>query len=373
MYKINKNTNRIEKIENKSFTELGFKERTNLQEWIENYPECLGEELLIIQKEFDGFNNTSERLDLLALDKQKNLVIIENKLDDSGRDATWQVLKYTSYCSSLTKIQIKEIYQSYLNKKGINENAENNLSDFFDNTDYTELQLNQGSSQRIIMVAGNFRKEVTSTILWLMNYKLRIQCFKVTPFIFNEEYFLDIEQIIPLKDVEDYVISMADKAQEDVLNQETEKVRFGLRLEFWTQFLKEINQIHEIYKNISPSKDNWISGGSGISGVTYNSVISNYYARVEVYISRSSKEENKIIYDYLFNKKKEIEAIFGKNLTWERLDNKKASRIKFELSDVDYFNKNDWEKMIIFMKENLPNLISSQSNFIKEIGIKLKK
>jgi RecB family endonuclease NucS len=51
---------------------------------------------LIIQKEFDGFNDTKERLDLLALDKQGNLVIIENKLDDSGKDVTWQVIKYAS-------------------------------------------------------------------------------------------------------------------------------------------------------------------------------------------------------------------------------------------------------------------------------------
>ena len=31
-----------------------------MQEWIADYPECLGEELLIIQKEFDGFNDTNE-------------------------------------------------------------------------------------------------------------------------------------------------------------------------------------------------------------------------------------------------------------------------------------------------------------------------
>lgn len=50
----------------------------------------LGEELLIIQKEFAGFSDTHERLDLLALDKQGSLVIIENKLDDTGRHVTWQ-------------------------------------------------------------------------------------------------------------------------------------------------------------------------------------------------------------------------------------------------------------------------------------------
>src|SRR5690625_793310 len=105
MFRINKNKNVIEALERPSFQELGFRERENLQEWICHNPEVFGEDLLIIQKEFDGFNETRERLDLLALDKDGNLVIIENKLDDSGRDVVWQSLKYASYCSSLTKPQ----------------------------------------------------------------------------------------------------------------------------------------------------------------------------------------------------------------------------------------------------------------------------
>jgi RecB family endonuclease NucS len=100
MYLIYRDENRISPIEAKTFGELGVRECEYLQEWIANNPEVLGEELLIIQKEFAGFYETRERLDLLVLNKQGNLVIIENKLDDSGRDVMWQVMKYASYCSS---------------------------------------------------------------------------------------------------------------------------------------------------------------------------------------------------------------------------------------------------------------------------------
>lgn len=93
---------------------MGFKEREHLQEWIAKDPTCLEEEgLLIIQKEFDGFDGTNERLDLLALEHSGALVIIENKLDDTGKDVTWQALKYVSYCSTLSKTQIVSIYQAY--------------------------------------------------------------------------------------------------------------------------------------------------------------------------------------------------------------------------------------------------------------------
>jgi len=349
MYIINKDTNRISRLEEKSFKDLGFGERSHLQEWLANNPEALGEEILIIQKEFDGFNDTNERLDLLGLDKHGNLVVIENKLDDTGRDVTWQVLKYASYCSTLKKEQIKKIYQDYLDKHATGEKAETNLIDFFDANDFAEISLNSGQTQRIIMVAGNFRKEVTSTVLWLLNYKLRIQCFKATPFQLGSQLFLDIEQIIPIKEAEDYVISMADKTQEDINTQDELKSRHLLRIEFWKELLKQYNQQTNIFQSISPSRDNWIGIGAGISGVMINFVISNYYARVELYISRQSRDENKFIFDDLQQRQNEIETKLGESLIWERLENKKACRIKLELNDVDYFNKDDWQKMFEFM------------------------
>src|SRR6056300_1510866 len=121
MYQISRETNDIVQLKERLFSELGFREREHLQEWISKNPEVLGEELLIIQKEFDGFSDTNERLDLLALDKEGNLVVIENKLDDSGRDVVWQALKYASYCSTLTTSQVVKIYQKYLDKQSTGE------------------------------------------------------------------------------------------------------------------------------------------------------------------------------------------------------------------------------------------------------------
>lgn len=165
MYLIDKAKNRLEKIDEKSFSELGFRERENLQEWIANNPSVFGEELLIIQKEFAGFNDTNERLDLLALDKNGDLVIIENKLDDTGRDVTWQALKYSSYCSKLSKDNIRKIFQDYLDTYKPNSNAEELLSEFLDSEDFTEINLNRGLTQRIILVAAKFRKEVIDSTM----------------------------------------------------------------------------------------------------------------------------------------------------------------------------------------------------------------
>jgi hypothetical protein len=373
MYLINKSSNDITKIEKCSFGELGFKEREHLQEWIVKEPSCLGEELLIIQKEFDGFSDTKERLDLLALDKQGALVIIENKLDDSGKDVTWQALKYASYCSSLSKEDIRQIFQTYLNKYDKDKVAEELLIEFYEGLDYDEIVLNKGLSQRVILIAANFRKEVTSTVMWLMNYNIRIQCFKVTPYKLGEQLLLDLEQIIPIKDAEDYVIKMAEKNQNDEMNEEKLKSRHYLRIEFWQKLLKQFKQQSNLFDNINPAKDNWIGVGNGISSGAYNFVIAKDYVRVEVYFSRSRKEENKYIFDLLMKNKEKIEESFGHSLVWQRLEDKKATRIKYQLDGVSLYNYNDWNNMINFLVSSMINIQSAFDDYIKHARLDLIK
>src|SRR6516162_11165823 len=134
-FRIVTESNSIVPLTMRKFGELGFKERGNLQEWIAKEPSCLGEELLVIQKEFAGFSDTHERLDLLALDKQGSLVLIENKLDDSGRDLTWQALKYASYCSGMSKENVRRIYQQFLDKTDPGADARERMTEFLDADD----------------------------------------------------------------------------------------------------------------------------------------------------------------------------------------------------------------------------------------------
>jgi len=351
MYKINKLSNSIQKLEQKSFSSLGFRERDHLQEWIAKQPDALGEDLLIIQKEFSGFDKTQERLDLLALDKQGSLVIIENKLDDSGKDVTWQALKYASYCSGLSKANIIKIFQQYLDVTEPGIKADERISDFMDGQDYEEIVLNKGVSQRIILIAAKFRTEVTSTVIWLMNFKVRLQCFRARPYAMGDELFLNVEQIIPTQDAEEYMIGMAEKAQDDIENQAEQKTRHVVRREFWSKLIPAMNaKDTNLYQNINPGGYHWIGAGTGIRGASLNFAVSKKYARAELYIDRGEKEDNKFIYDQLFSMKDRIQQDFGGELKleWERLDNKRASRIKAE-SPGNVFDREQWDEMIDFM------------------------
>lgn len=45
----------------------------HIEEWVRTNPEMLGEDLLVVSLEFDRFSNSSDRLDVLALDRSGNV------------------------------------------------------------------------------------------------------------------------------------------------------------------------------------------------------------------------------------------------------------------------------------------------------------
>ena len=386
MFTVNHQTNRINPVKIKTFSELGFTERKHLQEWLAHQPDALGEELLIIQKEFDGFDDTRERLDLLALDKDGNLVIIENKLDDSGRDVVWQALKYASYCASLTKAQIVEIYQQYLHRylptieageplaqAGQAVDAATRICEFLDAPDLDEVKLNLGNSQRIMLVAANFRKEVTSTALWLLGQGISIQCFKVTPYALGEQLLINIDQIIPTPEAKELMIGINAKEAEEKTTEVVVKNRHTVRREYWEKVLEAFQKSQcNLYDNISPSKDHWLSAGSGLSGCPYNLIFNKTELRVELWGSRSATEENKFLFDFLLGLKDDIETNFGDSLEWMRLDEKKSCRIQYSCA-ADGFNKDTWKESVAWHLEHMGRLEQALKKPLQKAAEALKQ
>lgn len=371
MYIINKSENKLSEIGSVTFADAGFKERKNLQEWIAKDPLCLGEELLIIQKEFSGFDETKERLDLLALDKSGNLVIIENKLDSTGKDVVWQALKYVSYCSSLSVEDIEAMYADYLESINSEENAKDLLIEFFDGEEYGE-KVNVGYAQRMILVSGNYRKEVTSTVMWLLNNGIDITCFKATPYKIKDDYIIDFKQIIPLEEAEEFMIKIAEKQKKEALSQRVRGSRQEKIKSFWSEFLdasSKSEQAKHLTENLTARSEMWIPVGLGKTGISLNLSVSGKYARAEVYINRGEKEENKKVFDYFESQKDHIERESGINFVWERMDDKVTSRIKLQNDEVNVYDKNDHHKAIMFLLESMTKMQPVFERYVQKIGM----
>lgn len=206
MYKVDIENKRLIKLSPTLFSTLKLKERYDIQEWIEKTPEILEEELLIICKELPLPSGI--RLDLLAIDKKANLVIIELKRDDSGTDMEWQAIKYTSYCSNFLQEDIFKYYAEYLQSD--EDEAQLKVEEFIDE----EIdKLNE--KQRIILVSKEFHSDVISAVLWLRDYKIDIECVRLKLYLDkNNQLFIAPDLIIPLPEAKDYIQRKETKQKE---------------------------------------------------------------------------------------------------------------------------------------------------------------
>lgn len=206
MYRVDIENKKLIKLSPTKFSILQLKERYDVEEWIEKTPEIIGEELLIIYKEL--MLPSRIRLDLLAIDKKANLVVIELKRDDSGTDVEWQAIKYTSYCSNFLQEDIFKYYAEYL--KSDEDEAQLKIEEFIDE----EIdKLNE--KQRIILVSKEFHSDVISAVLWLRDYEIDIECVRLQLYLDQDnQLFITPDLIIPLPEAKDYIQKKETKQKE---------------------------------------------------------------------------------------------------------------------------------------------------------------
>ena len=113
---VNENLEDYKKIDTVSFSELNVWERQHIQEWIRENPEILGEELLVVAIEFDRFVQSNDRLDILAIDRTGNLVIVELKRDSYAGYADLQAIRYAAMVSTMTIEMLIPYYLQYQKK-----------------------------------------------------------------------------------------------------------------------------------------------------------------------------------------------------------------------------------------------------------------
>lgn len=197
-----------------SFKEINYMEQ-DLQDLIKRSPNILGEDLLIISEEYTDWYESKKKVDLLALDKKGNIVVIELKRDNDGFHMDLQAIRYASMLSIMTYENAVSTFEKYLVKQEEDpSHAQNTISDFLEDAE----DVNFGSNVRIILVNNAFSKELTTSVLWLNKKGLDIKCVLVLPYINNnQEVYIDVDVLIPLKETNDYTIALEKKEQEKEL------------------------------------------------------------------------------------------------------------------------------------------------------------
>ena len=122
--------------------------------------------------------------------------------------------------------------------------------------------------------------------------------------------------------------------------------RHELRHRFWTQFLEHARARTNLLSGLSPTDENWLGTGAGLSGLAFNANIRQRDCRAELYIDRGTgrDDENMAIFNQLLAERSAIEEAFGSELDWQPLAGKRACRI-CKVYDGGYRDEERWEQV----------------------------
>jgi hypothetical protein len=344
-----------------SFVGLSLTERNDLQEWVLARPSLLGEDLLVVTSEFNQFDRTAERLDVLMLDRAGKLVVVELKRSAVGTAAELQALRYAAYCSTLSFDDLVEMYAAFhgarLGHEFSREEARTAILDFVVDPAFTELD----DKPRIILAAEEFPPEITATLLWLRTFEVDISAVRLRLYRVGEQVALDSSVLIPLPEAAEYIIRRERKDHEQASRSRGRMEQYRL---FFQDLMDRLREEHAFTNARAAQPQNWYYFASGHTGISYAVSFSREGLRTELYIDTTSQEENKQIFAGLHMHAEKIQQEFDEPLSWEPMDDRRASRIailhgaKIDAPEADLDAARDWaiDKLLRFKKVFGPRL-----------------
>lgn len=321
----------LQRIPETSFGTEGIFERRDLQRLLREQISVLGENLLVISEEFGGWLDSSRRIDLLCLDKEANPVVIELKRSDDGGHMELQALRYAAMISEMTFEQLVRIFAEYRSKAQIDlEKAKSLILEFLEWDEISEDEFH--SETRIILASADFGKELTTTVIWLRDhYGVNVKCIRMKPYrMENGSILLDVQQLIPLPEAEEFQTKIGEKRQAE---RQSLSDRFDFRIRFWEQLLAHAKLKTNLHANRNPTRDNWISGSIGRTGLSLIYSIREKDSQVELWIGFGSGQtaRNKAAFKSLEMDKVAIETEFGDRLGWQELPEREGCRIRYAI------------------------------------------
>ena len=268
-----------------------FSKWLSKEENIEYLNEILGLTLVDIDKEvFVG----PYRCDLVAKDETSGItVVIENQLEATNHDHLGKIITYAS---------------------GLNASV-------------------------VVWIVKEAKEEHRSAIEWLNNntatginfFLIEIHAYKIG----------DSEPAPKFEVVEkpnDFIKQSKGGSSDKELNRSQSE-----RLIFWEQFNQVVVNRGKPFNLRKATTDHWydVALGTSEAHIAIDLISRGNYIVVEVYI-----QDNKDIFDNLYLNKEAIESALGFEMIWDRLDNKKASRIKYRIPGLDFDDHSNYEDLM---------------------------
>lgn len=266
--------------------ELWANEQRDFSEWlskdenIDYLNEVIGLSLVEVRKEVAV---GAYRCDLVAKDETTGIkVIIENQLEKSDHDHLGKIITYAS---------------------GVDASV-------------------------IVWIVKEAREEHRSAVEWLnnnTNQDISFFLIEIRAVRIGDSLAAPMFQIV--EEPNDFI-----KSNKTASGNEN-NVRAANIFEFWSNFNEIVVEKGKPFNVRKVTTDHWydIALGTSEAHIAINLVNKERKIVLEVYIS-----DNKELFDELFSHREEIETALQMKFTWDRLEHRKASRIKHDIPGLNF-------------------------------------
>lgn len=308
----------IQKIERIPLRDAFKHEAYDFTKWLQDNLDVLNDciDLTLSNADREGAAGDFS-VDLVAEDEAGNKVIIENQLEKSNHDHLGKLITYLVAMEARAAIWI------------VSEPRPEHVSAI--------TWLNESSSARF--------------------YLLKLEAIRIGE-----------SQPAPLLTL---IVGPSDETKAVAKAKQEFAERYVIRQDFWAQLLEHAKTKTKLHTTISPSRYMWIGTGAGKTGLGLNYVTWEHETSVELYIDRGKNRdaENKAIFDTFHAKKDEIEKTFGDTLEWDRLDSKRASRIRKTINLGGWKDHDKWGEINPAMVDAMIKLEKALRPFIQKLEI----
>jgi hypothetical protein len=197
-----------------TFHQAGIHERRDLQRLLRENIHVVAPDVLVIAEEFGEWDESRRRIDLLAIDRAANIVVIELKRTEDGGHMELQAIRYAAMVSTMTFDQVVEAYTRYLAQ--LDRGDVDPRSEILEFLDWEEPDEDSfGKDVRIVLASAEFSKELTSSVMWLNDHDIDIRCVRLKPYDFEGRLLVDVQQIIPLPEAAEYQVQVREKVRKE--------------------------------------------------------------------------------------------------------------------------------------------------------------
>jgi hypothetical protein len=193
-----------------SLEEAGLRERSHLQEWVIAHPQILGPDVRIIAFEFGqwiGLSGSKERdrLDVLGLDGLGQLVIAELKRGMAPDTVEMQGLKYAAMASRFTLERLAALHARFLSgQRGNTVTPEEALAELQAHAPL--LDDSTMRQPRVVLLAADFSKVVTSTVVFLREIGLDMRLVRFQAYRTEAGLIITVSRHYPVPEVEEFTL-----------------------------------------------------------------------------------------------------------------------------------------------------------------------